>query len=289
MDPKFHPAIAAIKAGALDELKALVRKDPTLATGRSSKSHPTLLQCLVLEASEISNRIEMAKVLIEAGAEINGPLVVCASVNNVEATAALLDAGALINGIGSWSPLEEALYWGSNDVRDLLLARGASVHNLRLAAALGRVDLIEAFFNSDGSLRPEAGEIEWPFSHPLTSNLPRPIKDKLQTTIDKQPTKDIINNAFVYACMHGHVEAARELLKKGAEINAIPPGFHYAGTALHNAAVKGHRAMVDFLIEQGVDPTVTDKERGGSVAGWAAYGGHQELSEFLERMEEDRG
>ena len=288
MDAKFHPAIAAIKAGDLDELESLVSQAPSLATARSSKSHPTLLQCLTLDACDVPNKVDMAKVLIDAGAEINGPLVACASGNNVEVAAALLEAGALINGAGGWSPLEEALYWGSNDVRDLLLERGASINNLRIASGLGRVDLIEAFFNSDGSLKPEAGRIEWPFTDPLTSNIPSPIKQQLQATIDgwSHESQDIINNAIVYACMHNQIEAAKLLLRKGAEIDAIPPGFHYPGTGLHNAAGNGHRAMVEFLIEQGADANVKDQERGGSPAGWAAYGGHVELSDFLEQIGE---
>lgn len=286
MDPKFHPAIAAIKSGDLDELKSFLNQDPTLATSRSSRSHPTLLQCLTLDACDVSNKVEMAKLLIDAGAEINGPLVACASGNNVEVAAALLDAGALINGTGSWSPLEEALYWGCNDARDLLLERGASVHNLRIASGLGRVDLIEAFFNGDGSLKPEAGKIEWPFTDPLTSNTPSPIKEQLQATIDgwSHESQNIINNAFVYACMHNRFEAANLLLQKGALINAIPPGFHYPGTGLHNAAGNGHRAMVEFLIELGADANMKDLERGGSPAGWAAYGGYQELKDYLEQI-----
>ena len=153
MDTKFHPAIAAIKAGDLEELKLLLRRDPTLATGRSSTSHPTLLQCLALEAIKVPNQVEMARALIDAGAEINGPLVAAASIGNVAVAAALLDAGAQINGNG-WSPLEEALYWGNKGVINLLLERGASVHNLRIASGLGRIDLIASFFNSDGSLKP---------------------------------------------------------------------------------------------------------------------------------------
>ena len=184
MDAKFHPAIAAIKSGDLDELKSLLSRDSTLATTRSSKSHPTLLQCLTLDARDVPNKVEMARLLIDAGAEINGPLVACASGDNVEVAAALLHAGASVNGAGGWSPLEEALYWSSDGVRDLLLERGASVHNLRFAAGLGRVDLIAGFFISDGSLKPEAGEINWPFTDPLTSNLPKPIKEQLQATID---------------------------------------------------------------------------------------------------------
>ena len=286
MDAKFHPAIQAIKSGDIQLLKSLVTTDPTLATSRSSKSHPTLLQCLTLAAQDVSHKVEMARVLIDAGAEINGPLGACASGNNVEVAAALLDAGAEINGTGSWSPLEEALYWSSNDVRDLLLKRGASVHNLRIAAGLGRTDLIESFFNSDGSLKPEAGKIAWPFGDPQDSNLPAQIKEELQAKIEawSNESQNIINNAFIYACMHNRIDAAKLLLDKGAEINTIPPGFDYAGTGLHNAAVNGHRAMVEFLIESGADANIRDEKVNGTPAGWADFGGHGELRDYLEQV-----
>jgi ankyrin repeat protein len=286
MDRKFNPAIAAIKAGDVDGLKSLVSQDPSLATARSSRSHPTLLQCLVLDAVDLPNKVELAKVLIDAGAEINGPLCAAGSIGNVEVAAALLDSGALINGTGGWSPLEEALYWGNDRVIDLLIERGASVHNLRIASGLGRVDLIEGFFNSDGSLKPEAGKIDWPFGDPLTSNLAKPIKDELLAKIEgwSNTSQNIINNAFVYACMHNRLQTAKLLLQKGADIDAIPPGFDYAGTGLHYAALRGHRTMVEFLLEHGANPSIRDPKVNNSPAGWADYGGHKELSDYLEQI-----
>jgi uncharacterized protein len=286
MDEKFHPAITAIKLGDVDGLKSLITRDPSLATSRSSKSHPTLLQCLVLDAVDLPNKVELLEVLIDAGAEINGPMCAAASIGNVEAAAKLLEAGALINGTGGWSPLEEALYWDNDRVIALLLERGASVHNLRIASGLGRVDLIEGFFDSDGSLKPEAGKIDWPFGDPLTSNLAKPIKDELQGKIDgwSNDSREIINNAFVYACMHNQLEAAKLLLQKGADINAIPAGFDYAGTGLHYAALRGHRRMVDFLLEHGADPNIRDSKVNGLPAGWADYGGHKALSGYLEEI-----
>ena len=290
MDSKFHPAIAAIKSGDVEGLKSLVSQDPSLATTRSSKSHPTLLQCLVLEAVDLPNKIELANVLIDAGAEIDGPLCAAASIGNVEAASVLLDAGAQINGAGRWSPLEEALYWDNDGVINLLLERGASAHNLRIASGLGRIDLIQSFFNNDGSLKPEAGTIDWPFGDPLTSNLAKPIKDELQAKIDRwsNDSSDIINNAFIYACMHNQLEAAELLLQKGASINCIPPGFDYAGTGLHYAALRGHRPMVDFLLEHGADPNVKDPKVNNSPAGWADYGGHKELKGYLEQIAKAR-
>lgn len=167
MDSKFQPAIAAIKFDRPHDLKKLLRKDPSLATARSSKGHPTLLQCLALEAVDVPNKIQMAELLIDADAEINEPLAAAACIDNVEVAALLLDRGAAVNGAGTWSPLEEALYWRNQRVTDLLLERGATVHNLRIASALGRTDLIESFFGPDGNLKPEAGNIVGPLGNSI--------------------------------------------------------------------------------------------------------------------------
>jgi ankyrin repeat protein len=286
MDAKFYPAIAAIKSGDIDGLRALLDQDRSLPTARSSRSHPTLLQCLALDAVDLPNKVEMAQLLIDAGAEINGPLGAAACIDNVEIAALLLDCGAAINGTASWSPLEEALYWGNRGVINLLLERGASVHNLRIASGLGRIDLIERFFRSDGSLKPEAGKIDWPFGELQKSNLNCQIKDELQAKVAQwsNAPQDIINNAFVYACMHNHIDAASLLLKKGAQINAIPPGFDYSGTGLHYAALNGHRRMVEFLIQQGAKVNVRDTKVNSTPAGWADHGGHAELTHYLNQV-----
>ena len=146
----------AVKADDLEKFKAVIAEDPSLATARSTRSHPTLLQCVALEGKDRPNNVQMAQVLIDAGAELNEPLVAAASIDNRAVAELLLDHGAAIDGIGGWSPLEEALYWNSQNVLALLLERGAKVQNLRTAAGLGRTDLIQNYFNVDGSLKPEA-------------------------------------------------------------------------------------------------------------------------------------
>jgi ankyrin repeat protein len=270
MDPKFHPAVAAIKAGDLERFRTLLREDPSLATAHSSKGH-TLLQCVVLDGYEVPHSIEMAKLLIDAGAEVDEPLIAAASMDNVEAIPVLLDAGAAINGNGTWSPIEDALAFGKHRIVRLLLERGATIHNLRIAAGVGRADLIDGFFNPDGSLKAEAGKLAWPFDEPAEGW--------------SQDPQDIIDNAFVYACMSGQIEAAERLLQHGARINAIPPGFDYAGTGLHYAAMEGHRPMVEYLLAHGADPRLKDKKVSSTPAGWAEHGGHPEIEELLERAE----
>ena len=286
MDAKFHPAMAAIAAGNLEKFKSLIAADPSLATSRSTRSHPTLLQCLVLDGKDKPHHLEMIEVLIDAGAELNEPLGAAASIDNRPATELLLDRGAAIDGAGGWTPLEEALYWNNKDVISLLLERGAKIRNLRTAAALGRTDLIENYFNADGTLKPEAGKIDWPFGdlQVITcSNLNAGVKQSLIDNGSKwsQDQQGIVNNAFVYACMHGHLDAAQLLLDKGAQINVIPGGFDYAGTGLHYAAMNGHRAMVDFLLDHGADRTIKDPKVGSTPSGWADHGGHPELRDLL--------
>jgi ankyrin repeat protein len=287
MDAKFQPAIEAIKSGDLETFKALVAADPALATRRSSKSHPTLLQCVVLDGKDKPNNVEMARILIEAGAELNEPLIAAGSIDNQPVAELLLDRGAAIDGTGGWSPLEEALYWNSQNAIALLLERGAKVQNLRIAAGLGLTDLIETFFDADGDLKPEAGRIDWPFGSLemiARSNHKARGKQMLADRINSwsQDRVGIIDNAFVYACMHGHIEAAKLLLAKGAQINSIPGGFDYAGTGLHYAALNGHRPMIKFLLDHGADRNIKDTKVGSTPAGWADHGGHPELRDLLQ-------
>ena len=290
MDSKFHPAIEAIKSGDLNLFQTLIAEDPTLATSRSSSSHPTLLQCLALDGQDSPNKLEMANVLIAAGAELTEPLVACASCDNVELASVLLDHGAAINGVGGWSPFEEALYWNSGKVLKLLVEKGASISNLRVAAGLGRTDLIEEFFNGDGSLKLEAGMVNWPWGDLEVienSNHSPEGKLKLATKFKSfaNDRQGVVDNAFVYACMHGHLAAAKRLLEKDAEVNSIPGGFDYSGTALHYAALNGHREMVEFLIEQGADARLKDTKVGATAAGWAEHGGHEEIKKYLNSLE----
>lgn len=273
MDAVFHPAMDAAKRGDVEGFVALLQRDPSLATVRSSASHPTLLQFLVIETVWAPTAPAMAKALIERGADIHGPLIAAASMGNPQMVELLLDAGGAIDGNGRWSPLEEALYWGSNPSVRVLLDRGASVRNLRTAAALGRMDALRKCFNSDGSLNVDAaGAVESPFAGRFTG--PRA----------REP-QAIIDNAFVFACMHGQIEAAAFLLEHGAGIDTIPLGFDYAGTGLHYAAYKGQRETVEFLLQRGADPTVKDHKVHVTPASWAEHGKHPDLQELLEREE----
>ena len=185
--------------------------------------------------------------------------------------ARLLDLGGQIEGNGRWSPLEEAVYFGQRDVVSLLLDRGAAVTNVRTAAALGRVDILAAYFDGTGLLPPSAGEIAWPFSKSIDESLRR---DRLQ----------ILSNALVYAAHWGQLGAADLLLDHGAPVNLIPAGFDFSGTPLHYAAFGGHREMVERLLAHGADPSIRDSKVNGLPADWAEHSGYNDLADYLRQV-----
>ena len=275
MDQKFLPAQAAIISDNAEELERLVRADPSLATDRSlsTRDHPTLLCCLVLEMPARRSLGHLIRLFSQFGAELNAPLVAAACIDNVVGVETLLDLGAPISGEGRWSPLEEALYWGHSSTVDLLMKRGAPVDNLRKYAALGDLQGVRRCFDDDGRLNLQAGEVSWPFG----ATIPEEIR---------HDRRQIINNALVFAASRGQTEAAGELLTRGAEINAIPAGFDFAGTPLHYAALNNRREMADWLLERGADPALRDTKVQNTPDGWAEYAHHSQLADYLRRIRE---
>jgi ankyrin repeat protein len=265
MDARFHPAQAALAAGDVDRLASLLVEDPGLATARSSKSHPTLLQCLVLTMPPADTLETLIEMLAAHGAELTEPFVAASGMENLRAMMKLLDLGARIDGSGRWSPLEEALYFGNGESVKLLLERGAAVHNLRTAAGLGDMDWMSRCFDEAGELTPAAGAIAWPFGDTISEDVRH----------DRQQTLD---NALVYAASWGQNEAVDFLLARGAGLNHTPAGFDYAGTALHYAALCGRDATADRLLLLGADPGITDLKIGKLPEDWADHGGHKELA-----------
>jgi ankyrin repeat protein len=273
MDPKFRTAEAAINAGDLARVSELLSREPELATARSTCSHPTLLQCVVLVKPAPDGLEQLIRVLAAQGAELTGPLIAAACIDNVRAINELLDLGASTEGNGRWSPLEEALYWGYATSAKQLLERGAVVDNLRKAAALGRMDVLLRCFDDTGALTAAAGKIASPF-------------DKLDARLAdavRNDRREIVNNALVYAAAWGQHAAMQELLNRGAEINAIPAGFDFAGTPLHYAALQGRRETVDWLLQHGADPAIRDAKINNLPEDWAAHDGHTELAEYLKQ------
>ena len=124
---------------------------------------------------------------------------------------------------------------GQPAAAEFLAARGAHL-DLEAVAGIGRVDLLKAFFHSDGSLKPPA-------------------------------TKKQLQAGFLWACMYGHEGVMEFLLEHGADLlDAANSG----ATALHWAAGGAHVNVLQLLLDHGA-PLEEINRWGGTVlehAGW---------------------
>jgi ankyrin repeat protein len=134
------------------------------------------------------------------------------------------------------SDLLQALYRGDRDAVDELLAADPTL-NVFEAAALGRTDRIRELLDEEPAGANAFGDDGF---HPLG-----------------------------LACFFGHLEAARLLLDRGADVNALSTNEHVQTAAVHAAAAaagdEGTRyELVKLALEHGADPNLP--QGGGSRA-----------------------
>ncbi|MDQ6421897.1 ankyrin repeat domain-containing protein [Paenibacillus sp. LHD-117] len=203
-EPLAIEVVGAIRSGDPERLSKLLQEHEGLATavietkGISSSGIRSLLHILTDWPADVPNGASMAKVLIEAGADVNArfggthsetPLHWAASSNSVEVLDALLDVGAEIDAdgavIGGGTPLDDAVAFGQWDAANRLVERGAAM-KLWNAAALGRLEFIQTYFAENG-----------------------------------KPTQEEITQAFWLACHGGQRNTAEFLLGHGADIHWV--------------------------------------------------------------------
>jgi len=201
------------------------------------------------------------------------PLHWAAEKNNDRLAKVLLAAGADISAETTWgsTPLQWAANMGSRQVADLLLENGAASQlNMWAAAGLGMLDVVQSFFLSPGKLKPNAGQTR---SRKLADG-------QWGRTPPPESYTELVSEAFYIAARNGHLEVAKFLLEKGADINCR--GF-FGAPGVHWAAINGHKEMVDFLIARGADIHLRDEEFGATPLGWALEGQEPEIARVLEQ------
>lgn len=224
------------------------------------------------DVGRIRQLLSLDTTLVNAkGASGKTPLHWAAEKNYRELAELLLNLGANINAEISWgmTPLQWAANMGNRDVADVLLAHGALPQlNMWCAAGLGMLGVVQSFWDSPNTLKPGAGQMR---SRDLGNG-------KWGKAPAPEDYKDLLSDAFYIASRNGHVEVARFLLKKGADINYR--GF-FGAPGLHWAAIHGHKQMVEFLIANGADLALRDAQFNSTALGWALEGKQEEIAELL--------
>jgi ankyrin repeat protein len=201
------------------------------------------------------------------------PLHLAAEKNHVAVAKLLVEAGADIKAEASWgmTPLAWAANMGSREVAGILLAHGAAPQlNMWCAAGLGMLDVVQSFWDGPDKLKAGAGQAR--------------SRDTGNGRWEKAPPaenyQELVSDAFYIAARNGHIEVARFLLEKGADINYR--GF-FGAPGLHWAAINGHMPMVEFLLEHGADKNLQDHQFKATALGWALEGKREEIAELLRR------
>jgi hypothetical protein len=261
---QFELAADAVVTGDAAALESLLRENPKLIRARSTRVHRAALLHYVgangvenYRQKSPKNAVKIAKILLDAGAEVDAVAdtygkgttlgLVATSIHPKQAGVqialleTLLDYGSAIDALpNGWSPLISALHNGRPEAAEFLAQRGARL-DLEGAAGVGRLDVVESFFNEDGSLKASA-------------------------------TKTQMDSGFFWACEYGRTRVVDFLLKKGADLRA---GENTGLTGLHWAVVGGQLGTIRMLLERGA-PLEVKNVYGGTVLGqalWSAING----------------
>lgn len=273
----FARAYRAIETHDVEGLHHELDRWPHLVTARGTNGNDLLGM-----ASANCNE-QLVRLLLERGADparanVHGwtPLHQAAQVGMVPLARMLLEAGAPVDvsarGDGG-TPLIAALFWGKKDMVRLLAEHGVFPRNLRAAAGLGRIELIEELVSVDGHVASDAGDHRG-FYRPH-SGFPawRPSSDP----------QEVLDEALSWASRNDRRESISQLVARGARIDADV----YRGTALAWAAACGCTRAVARLLELGADPncrtTFGGPRHGDNVTALhlAAQNGHVEVMKAL--------
>ena len=266
----FRDAVQALDAGNIERLEPVLDEHPWLVSYKCYKGEPyeegyisgaTLLNHIAGNPDRCpipSNIIDITRLLLSRGARDEPP--------RPKYTIGLLLTSKQASEAGVALPLIDLLTEAHGTSLDLtdkdilngplgneapatalaLIERGARMA-IRHAAALGRLDLVQSFFNGS--------EL-----HSSLIPLPEdPTESRLQ-----------IEQAFIRACQFGQNNIAEFLLDQGVDSAAQA---HVGQTGFHYAAHNGQLETVKMLIARKA-PLEVKNMYGGTVLGqalWSAY------------------
>lgn len=194
----------------------------------------------------------------------------------------LLDADpslASANDDSGASALLISIYTGLREIRELLLSAGAAM-GLPEAAAVGDLDRVKQSVDSHPSLAKSFSPDGFPiftlacfFGH---LDMARYLAEK-GADIHAPASNGTGYNALTASVAAGHTEIVRWLLERG-----LHPNYRYGQgySPLLTAAANGHLDIVKLLLAHGADPHATTND-GKSALAIASERNHSHVADFL--------
>lgn len=218
-DPALIQLLAAISAGREQDVADTLARRPDLVNAHDPEGETPL------HAAAFCNDARIGALLVSRGADPS-------------ATYGKSGHTAL-----SWAVTCRAL-----DFAEAMVRLGVDA-DLFCAAGMGSIERVTAWFDSHGSLMPNASTTGSTRLGPDGSRLPCPPVTGVEQ----------ISDAVYIASRNGHAAVVRFLLTKGPDLSFKA---YMGGTALHWAHFSGSPAVVDLLTQAGADDTLRDDRLG---------------------------
>ena len=259
----FEAAVDAIVAGDAATLRRLLRERPELVQARSTRDHQsTLLHYVSANGVEDfrqitpSNIVEITRILLEAGADVNatseayggGSTALGLAATSLHPQRAGVQIALLETLLGHGARIEQGaaqddgaaitgcLANGQPEAARYLASRGA-VLNLEGAAGLGRLDVVRTYFDD-------------------------------RTARVEPPTAAQLAGGFLYACGYGHADVVRFLLERGVD----PDVRNRANECgLHWASFGPHPEVARLLLDRHAAIDVRDDVHKGTPLDWVLF------------------
>jgi hypothetical protein len=151
-----------------------------------------------------------------------------------------------------------------------------------LAHAAGSGDLarVRQWFDDTGA--PALGDLDnhYPFNDP---------RARRHLPWDPPTAQQVIDTALAFSVINRHFDVADFLLAHGADINTTWNSHEPASILHHLVFLPGDYEAMRFLIDRGIDMTITDYRWQSTAQGWARSGKNDEaMAQWLEDAERQR-
>ena len=298
--------IQAVKNNDLGTVEILLQQgaDP------NSRNKDSGLTVLMMAAGQ--SNADIVRVLLDANADVfSGDRRAGATAlhkacqgGSVEVVRQLVEAGAFVDSVApttGHTPLMDALWFKFPDIANYLLAEGAGL-NLNTHYGFSLKEHFEYELNVNTIGKDKLLEAETMLKERQKSDEEKVQSQKLMAAIsdsDIETAKQLIRlgvnvderypilNGFndehtplLVAARDGHPEVVSELLKAGADVNAVEPTF--GAVPLHKAVYNGHANITQMLVEQpGIDIDFQGATNGYTPLHDAIWHGYIDCAQIL--------
>ncbi len=256
---EIHEAVAA---GDAHRVAALLAADPGLVAAKAQND----TEDLPLHTAATAGHVEIARLLLDAGADVDGPdidrstpLDVAALRSQPEMVDFLIARGADVNhqDNNGACPLSFAASARQTEIVRALVAAGAKLdyHTpqgttfLHSAAGSGLMELVELALEHGVAIDAADEQGETPLHWAAARGRAEVAEALIEKGADPNAKAERGQTPLLGTAFRGSVEAAEVLLKHGADINAATEW----GTALFTAAWHGQEDYARYLIDRGID------------------------------------